>query len=269
MNSIQSGRFLTHGLAIGAMLGAVLCAEAVSAEDGAGWRAVQRSDACALEFANTPRDVAFSLRQHIDSYSLHGDLIDALDLADGDDPPEIAVRIGEGRVLLVGPPESFQRTGYPDPFAAIYELAQGEDVLTLEIASTAHEFSLDGFAEAQQDMIECVTIRRATNGARGPVFVSFDGMTQLAAEASRQRLLSQELGFTLTIGPDGTPTECELTRDFRRRATEIALCRPLLRYMRFEPAINQDGNPTTGRYSSTINFHMWMKEDGYLQPEYR
>ena len=108
-----------------------------------------------------------------------------------------------------------------------------------------------------------------TSLARGPVFVSFDGLHQLVAEANRQRMLTQELGFTLEIDAEGKPTECELNREFRRRALEIALCRPLLRHMKFEPARDENGEPTTGTYSSVINFQMWMTQEGYLEPSVR
>jgi len=103
----------------------------------------------------------------------------------------------------------------------------------------------------------------------GPVLVAFDGIEQLAQEASRQRMLSQKLDFTLTIDPQGMPVECELSRKFRRKATEIALCRPLLKHMRFELALDDKGSAVSGRYSSTINFDMWMTQRGYLEAEDR
>ncbi|QUL38939.1 hypothetical protein [Erythrobacter sp. JK5] len=104
---------------------------------------------------------------------------------------------------------------------------------------------------------------------RGPVLVSFDGGHQLAREASRQRLLSQILHYALTIDADGKPIGCALSYKFRRKATEIALCRPLLKYMRFEPARDADGNAVPGTFTGAIDFDMWMTQRGYLEPEDR
>lgn len=105
--------------------------------------------------------------------------------------------------------------------------------------------------------------------ATQPVLIAFDGIQQLAREASRQRMLSQVLKFKLEVGPDGKPIKCELARKFRRRYVEVALCRPLLEHHSFHPARNSAGEPVVGTYENTIDFRMWLKPDGNLEREAR
>ena len=93
--------------------------------------------------------------------------------------------------------------------------------------------------------------------ASKPKLLAFDGFEQLAREASRQRITSQELGFTLTVGADGIATDCALSRDFRRTYTEISLCRKLMKHHTFEPAVDANGNAVVGTYSSNVNFRVW------------
>lgn len=101
-----------------------------------------------------------------------------------------------------------------------------------------------------------------TQGATPATFVSFDGVKKLSAEATRVGMLSQVLTYTLTIGPDGKPTDCEFDRTFRRKYVEIALCRPLVKYHRFEPARDANGQPVEGRYSATLDFRMFFNANG-------
>ena len=96
-----------------------------------------------------------------------------------------------------------------------------------------------------------------------PAFlISFDGLNELAAAASRVGMLSQVLTYTLTVGPDGKPTDCEFNRKFRRKYVQIALCRPLMKHHTFEPARDASGAPVEGRYSATIDFRMFFNSDG-------
>ncbi|WP_152434392.1 hypothetical protein [Erythrobacter sp. THAF29] len=88
---------------------------------------------------------------------------------------------------------------------------------------------------------------------RDPVLVEFKGGEALAVAVYRQRMLSRMINYTLTVDADGKPTECALTPKLRRKATRVAICRPLLKYMKFEPARDAQGNPTIGQYSSAIN----------------
>lgn len=132
----------------------------------------------------------------------------------------------------------------------------------LPVACTATLLSVATSAAAEL----AVSTEAEVHGAK---LISFDGVHQLRAEASRQNLLAQKLGFRLTIDETGKPVDCELNRAFRRKATEIALCRPLLKYMKFEPARDESGKPYASVYRSVIDFRMSMGQDGYLVPEAR
>ncbi|MEM6858881.1 MAG: hypothetical protein AAF559_13535 [Pseudomonadota bacterium] len=104
-----------------------------------------------------------------------------------------------------------------------------------------------------------------TNLAQGPVLIEFEGLRDLVGAASRNRLLSQKLGYTLRVDATGALNACELARRFRRKATRLALCRPLLNTMTFEPARDAAGEPVEGIYEGVIDFQMWMKGDGHLK----
>lgn len=95
----------------------------------------------------------------------------------------------------------------------------------------------------------------------GAVLISFDGIEQLASAATRVGMLSQVLRYTLTVGPDGKPTECTIDRKFRRKYVEVALCKPLLKHHTFQPARDFDGNPMVGSYTSSIDFRMFFNAD--------
>ena len=97
-----------------------------------------------------------------------------------------------------------------------------------------------------------------------PIQIAFDGLAQLTGVARRQGMLSQSLEYTLLVDDAGIPLRCDLARNYRRKATKIALCRPLLEHMRFEPARNSAGKAVAGRFTGTITFRMWMKPDGHL-----
>ena len=106
----------------------------------------------------------------------------------------------------------------------------------------------------------------AVDVTEDPVLVSFDGMQQLVRAANRQRLWSNELVYTLRIDDQGKATDCELGQKFRRKATMIALCRPLIKYHSFEPARDMDGQPVEGTFSATIDFWKWKMGEGFLEP---
>lgn len=101
--------------------------------------------------------------------------------------------------------------------------------------------------------------------AVSPKLVAFDGGQQLGKEATRQRVLSQVLTFTIAVDAAGTPTQCSVSRDFRRKYTEIALCRPMLKYLRFEPARDAQGTAVASEYVQTIDFRTWMSEKGDIK----
>jgi hypothetical protein len=102
-----------------------------------------------------------------------------------------------------------------------------------------------------------------------PRLIAFDGINLLARAASRQRILSQQLTFRIDVGADGIPTQCDTARNFRRKATTIDLCRPILNYSRFEPATDMSGNAIAGRYEMTIDYNSLIARRGAPDPRDR
>ncbi len=245
------------------------------------WSADPGGGECAVEFDEPDRTVFLGLsRSSRSDHRVYGTFLAAVEFTEGQ-VPEIYARTEAGSVLLAGPQEAFERRAHrwagadsvSGPIARFAELAAEEDHFSLAAPGLNAHIPLTGFAEAYESMQQCVedTLPSSSppNFPRDPVLIAFDGIRQLTREASRQGMLSQKLGYTLTVDAQGNPAQCELSRDFRMRVTEIALCRPLLRYMTFEPALDESGRPAPGQYSGEINFNMWMTQDGYLEPEAR
>ncbi|KEO98743.1 hypothetical protein EH32_06455 [Erythrobacter litoralis] len=105
-----------------------------------------------------------------------------------------------------------------------------------------------------------------TPRGRGPALVSFDGLDELAAEASRNRMLTQVMTYTLTVGPDGKVADCRLDREFRRRYVATALCRRRIEHHVFEPARDANGNAVEGAYTATVDFRMFLDRKGGSEP---
>jgi protein TonB len=57
-------------------------------------------------------------------------------------------------------------------------------------------------------------------------------------------------GFSLTVGPDGRVTNCEITSSSGSPDLDQATCDNLRRRARFNPATDGEGQPTSGSYSS-------------------
>jgi TonB family protein len=62
------------------------------------------------------------------------------------------------------------------------------------------------------------------------------------------------VGFRLTVGPNGVATHCETTSSSGWSDLDAATCSNVLRRARFDPALDQDGEPTTGFYSNRVNW---------------
>jgi hypothetical protein len=65
-------------------------------------------------------------------------------------------------------------------------------------------------------------------------------------------LLSQDLGYTLTVAADGTVTDCQLSRRFRNPITTREMCRSITRAVTLAPARDAAGNPVSGTYQGMI-----------------
>lgn len=70
-------------------------------------------------------------------------------------------------------------------------------------------------------------------------------------------------GIRLTVGPDGSVTRCDLTLSSGSPDLDAATCVNLTARARFNPALDGNGNPTTGYWSTRVRWT--IPEDG---PDY-
>ncbi|BDI59675.1 energy transducer TonB [Qipengyuania nanhaisediminis] len=74
------------------------------------------------------------------------------------------------------------------------------------------------------------------------------------------RALREEIegtvGVRVTVTPEGRATNCSVTASSGSSILDQAACRGMERYARFNPALNDAGNPTTGAYSTRITYRL-------------
>jgi len=93
--------------------------------------------------------------------------------------------------------------------------------------------------------------------------VARDGFNRWAAriqEAYPARAIRQELegnvGVSVVIGADGRVTSCSVTASSGESILDEAACEGMQRYARYNPALNDAGQPTTGRDTLTIVYRL-------------
>ena len=90
-----------------------------------------------------------------------------------------------------------------------------------------------------------------------------DGQNRWAARIQNNypsRAVRQEIegnvGMAVVVGPDGRVTQCSVTNSSGSDILDEAACEGMQRYARYEPALDDAGNPTTGRDSMTIVYQL-------------
>jgi periplasmic protein TonB len=90
-----------------------------------------------------------------------------------------------------------------------------------------------------------------------------DGQNRLAARIQSnyprravQREIEGNVGVSVVVGPDGRVTQCSVTTPSGSEDLDQAACEGMQRYARYEPALDDAGNPTTGRDSMTIVYRL-------------
>ena len=63
-------------------------------------------------------------------------------------------------------------------------------------------------------------------------------------------------GFRVSVGPDGRVTDCSVTRSSGSPELDDTTCKLITRRARFAPAMDGDGKPTTGTYSSSVRWQI-------------
>lgn len=64
------------------------------------------------------------------------------------------------------------------------------------------------------------------------------------------------VGVRVTISPDGRVSACSVTSSSGSPDLDSAACDGMTRYARFDPALDDAGNPTTGSYSTAIVYRL-------------
>ena len=62
--------------------------------------------------------------------------------------------------------------------------------------------------------------------------------------------------FRLTVNADGRVSDCQITGSSGHADLDEAACKNLTRRARFRPALDANGNPTTGSYSSAVRWQI-------------
>jgi protein TonB len=74
------------------------------------------------------------------------------------------------------------------------------------------------------------------------------------------RALREEIegtvGVRVSVTPDGRATGCSVTASSGSDILDSAACAGMERYARFDPALDNAGNPTTGSYSTRITYKL-------------
>ena len=74
------------------------------------------------------------------------------------------------------------------------------------------------------------------------------------------RALQQEregtTGFRVTVGPDGRVQSCSITSSSGHADLDDATCKNIQRRGRFDPALDGNGQPTTGSWSSRVRWQI-------------
>ncbi|MBO9518007.1 MAG: TonB family protein [Porphyrobacter sp.] len=64
------------------------------------------------------------------------------------------------------------------------------------------------------------------------------------------------VGVRVTIGANGRVTSCSVSNSSGSSVLDDAACEGMTRYARYNPALDDDGNPTTGQASTTIVYQL-------------
>ena len=96
--------------------------------------------------------------------------------------------------------------------------------------------------------------------ARGASPKGLNRWSRRIQENYPSRALREEIegtvGVSVTVNAEGRVSGCRVTRSSGSSILDEAACDGMRRYARFEPALNDAGNPTTGSYSTAITYRL-------------
>lgn len=96
--------------------------------------------------------------------------------------------------------------------------------------------------------------------ARGATPRGLNGWSRRIQENYPSRALREEIegtvGVAVTVNAEGRVSGCRVTRSSGSSILDEAACEGMQRYARFNPALNDAGNPTSGNYSTAITYRL-------------
>lgn len=96
--------------------------------------------------------------------------------------------------------------------------------------------------------------------ARGVKTKGERGWVQRITEDYPPRAAREELegtvGVRVTVTPEGRATACSVTKSSGHDILDTAACKAVERYSRFEPALDDAGNPTSAPWSTRITYKL-------------
>jgi len=64
------------------------------------------------------------------------------------------------------------------------------------------------------------------------------------------------VGVTVTVATTGRATECKVTESSGHAILDAAACEGIMRYARFEPALDRTGKPVPVTFSTRITYRL-------------
>lgn len=74
--------------------------------------------------------------------------------------------------------------------------------------------------------------------------------------AALRKEIEGTVGVRVTVGADGRVQSCSVSSSSGSGDLDSAACEGMQRYARFDPALDRDGNPTTGSFSTRIVYRI-------------
>jgi periplasmic protein TonB len=87
-------------------------------------------------------------------------------------------------------------------------------------------------------------------GARG----SIARILEIIPVAAKRDGLEGTVHLSVVVTPDGRSTDCVVTQSSGHPILDEAACLGMLRFSRFEPALNKDGKPVPGTFQTRISY---------------
>lgn len=100
----------------------------------------------------------------------------------------------------------------------------------------------------------------AAEGAHPVELVSFD-YPRFFSRAHQLGLMSQTLGFTMSVDDRGKVTDCALAVEFRNRFTAREVCRKLVSNIRLNPARDPQGQAVSGTFRGEVAILSYFTPD--------